>query len=219
MAFFKGLGDKRSPSKKVGGEGLCQWMIVSFVTHTRCRNAKFWTCGKGRCFPVHAVKLCRGNWIEWNGIWVRALPGPMHLGFRTGPLCPILWWSPVPLLKFQMAPHTYSQYSQGPKRSPDVWSQALTRTQNVDWGSVFSITFLQVGLLLSPIIYKCLLKVLCPLSRPITTLDCVLLKDNNRALLARSGPQINSRACVCRGNRGIAPVFRNLVTRWNCVCM
>jgi len=41
--------------------------------------------------------------------------------------------------------------------------------------------FLQVGLLLSPITYKCLLKVLCPARRPVTTLDCVLLKDNNRA--------------------------------------
>jgi len=51
--------------------------------------------------------------------------------------------------------------------------------------------FLQVGLLHSSIIYKCL-KVLCPVSRPITALDCVLLKDNNWALVARSGPEINS---------------------------
>jgi len=56
--------------------------------------------------------------------------------------------------------------------------------------------FLQVGLLLSTIICKCLLKV-CPVSRPITTLECVLLKDNNRALVARSGPEINSQACLC----------------------
>jgi hypothetical protein len=40
--------------------------------------------------------------------------------------------------------------------------------------------FLQVGLLFSPIRCRCLLKVLC-LSRPITTLDCALLKDNNCA--------------------------------------
>ena len=53
---------------------------------------------------------------------------------------------------------------------------------------------LQVGLLLSPIIYKCLLKVLCPARRPITTLDCFLLKDNNRALVARSGPEIKMLA-------------------------
>ena len=27
--------------------------------------------------------------IEQNSIWVRALPGPVHLGLKTGPLCPI----------------------------------------------------------------------------------------------------------------------------------
>jgi hypothetical protein len=27
--------------------------------------------------------------IELNGIWVQALHGPMHLGLRTGPLCPM----------------------------------------------------------------------------------------------------------------------------------
>jgi hypothetical protein len=36
-----------------------------------------------------------------------------------------------------------------------------------------------------------------PVSRPITTLDCVILKDNNQALVARSGPEINSPACPC----------------------
>jgi hypothetical protein len=45
-----------------------------------------------------------------------------------------------------------------------------------------------VGLSLSNT-YKCLLKVLSPVSRPITTLDCVPLKDNNRAHLARLGPE------------------------------
>ena len=44
---------------------------------------------------------------------------------------------------------------------------------------------------------KCLLKVSCPVSRPITTLDCVLLKDNSRAPIAGSGPEMNSRACLC----------------------
>jgi hypothetical protein len=27
-----------------------------------------------------------------NGIWVRALLGPMHLGLKTGPLCPIIYY-------------------------------------------------------------------------------------------------------------------------------
>jgi hypothetical protein len=57
--------------------------------------------------------------------------------------------------------------------------------------------FLQVGLLPSAPIYKCLLKVLRPISRPIITLDCALLKDNNQALVARSGPEISSGACLC----------------------
>ena len=35
--------------------------------------------------------------------------------------------------------------------------------------------------MLSPITYRCLLRVLCPVSRPITALVCVLLKDSSRA--------------------------------------
>ena len=57
--------------------------------------------------------------------------------------------------------------------------------------------FLQVRLLLSPIVCRCLLKVLYPMSRPITALDFVLLKDNKRAPAARLGPEINFRACLC----------------------
>jgi hypothetical protein len=57
--------------------------------------------------------------------------------------------------------------------------------------------FVQAGSLLSPITCRCLLRVLCPVSRPITALVCVLLKDSNRAPVARLGPEINSRACLC----------------------
>jgi len=35
--------------------------------------------------------------MEWNNNGVRGFPGPMHLGFKTGPLCPILYiklWEP-----------------------------------------------------------------------------------------------------------------------------
>ena len=77
------------------------------------------------------------------------------------------------------------------------WSQGFTLTQNVDWGFLHSTTFPTSGVITQPIIYKCLLKVLWPVRRLITTLDCVLLKDNNQALVARSGPEINSRACLC----------------------
>jgi len=60
--------------------------------------------------------------------------------------------------------------------------------------------FLQIGLLRRPITYKCRLRVLCPVRKPITTLDCVLLNDNNRAPVAKLSPEINSPACLvcCR---------------------
>jgi hypothetical protein len=67
------------------------------------------------------------------------------------------------------------------------------------WAEVSSSVphFLQVGLLLTRITYRCLLRVLCMIRRPATTLDCVLLNDNNRAFVARSGPEIDSRVCLC----------------------
>jgi hypothetical protein len=78
-------------------------------------------------------------------------------------------------------------------------SEAKASHSHRMWTEVSSSVphFLQVGLLLSPITYKCLLKALCPIRRPITTLDCVLLKDNNQALVASLGPEINSPACLC----------------------
>jgi hypothetical protein len=57
--------------------------------------------------------------------------------------------------------------------------------------------FLHMGSLHSHMICKCLLEVLRPVSRPITTLVCVLLNDNSRAPIARSEPEINSRVCLC----------------------
>jgi len=40
------------------------------------------------------------------------------------------------------------------------------------------------------------LRVLCPVRRPVTALDCVLLKDRNLALAPRQDPEISSRDCV-----------------------
>jgi len=48
---------------------------------------------------------------------------------------------------------------------------------------------LQMGLFLR-------LRMLCPVRRPITTLDSVLLNDNNHALVAKLCHEINSRACL-----------------------
>jgi len=91
--------------------------------------------------------------------------------------------------------------SRSKKREPRYvcLSEAKASHSHKMWTEVSSSIphFLQMGLLLSPIIYKCLLKILYPVSRPITILDRVLLKDNNRALVARSGPEVISWACLC----------------------
>ena len=78
-------------------------------------------------------------------------------------------------------------------------SEAKASHSHKMWTEVSSSVphFLQVGFLLSPITWRCLLRVLCSVRRPITTLDFVLLRDNNRALVVRLGPEINYRACLC----------------------
>ena len=57
--------------------------------------------------------------------------------------------------------------------------------------------FQQMELLLSSVTCKRPLRVLCPVRRPITTLNCVLLKDNYRALVAKLSPEISSWTCLC----------------------
>jgi hypothetical protein len=129
----------------------------------------------------------------------------MHLDHKTDPLCPMfctILKEPCSFSKFPDDPYTwFSNILRVLKKEPRYvhLSEARASHSHKMWTEISSSVphFLQVGLLLSPIIYKCLLKVLCPVSRPITTLDCVLLKDNNRALVARSWPEISSRACLC----------------------
>jgi hypothetical protein len=65
------------------------------------------------------------------------------------------------------------------------------------WAEVSSAPHLpHNGLTDRPIRWRCLLRALCPVRRPVTTPDCVLLKDGNLALAPRQGPEINSPACL-----------------------
>jgi len=70
--------------------------------------------------------------------------------------------------------------------SQRMWAEDSSSTPNL----------LHKGLLVSPIKWRCLLRVLCPVRRPITTLDCVLLKDKSLPFAPGLGPKINSRACL-----------------------
>jgi len=97
-----------------------------------------------------------------------------------------------------MAPIPSTLMSSGSKKKEPKYvylSEAKASHSHRMWTEVSSSVphFLQMVLLLSPIICRCLLKVLCPVSRPITTLACVLLKDSNRVHVTRLGPKINSR--------------------------
>jgi hypothetical protein len=53
-----------------------------------------------------------------------------------------------------------------------------------------------MGCSVSPIKWRCPLRVLCPVRRPVTTLDCILLKDRSLALVPGQGAGINSEACL-----------------------
>jgi hypothetical protein len=141
--------------------------------------------------------------IDKNDMRVRArLSGPTHLGLKTGLCAPhsvLGYRSPVPLAKFQMAPTPSTPISSGFKKKEPRYlslSEANASHSHKMCTEVSSSVphFLHVGSALSPITCRCLLRVLCPVSRPVTALDCVLLKDNN---MARFGPEINSRTCLC----------------------
>jgi len=87
-------------------------------------------------------------------------------------------------------------------------SEAKASHSHKMWTEVSSSVphILHVALLLSPITYRCLIRVFCPVRRSITTLDCVMLKDSNCAFVAGLGPEISSQAClwVQRGPRHLA---------------
>jgi len=48
----------------------------------------------------------------------------------------------------------------------------------------------------SPSRWRCLLRVSCPVRRPVIALDWVLLKDRKLALSPIQGPKISYRACL-----------------------
>jgi hypothetical protein len=99
--------------------------------------------------------------------------------------------SPVPLIKFQVAPSptpTTPISSRSKKKEPKYLCLSEAKASHSHkMCTEFSSSvphFLQAGSLLSPITCRCLLRVLCPVSRPITALVCVLLKDRLRSITA-----------------------------------
>jgi len=114
-----------------------------------------------------------------------------------GPLCPIsIQGSPVTLLKFQMAPRLILLMSSGSKKREPRYtclSEVKASHSHRMWAEVSNVAphLLHSG-------WRYLLKVLCPVRRPVMTLVCVLLKDRNLAMAPGQGPKINSQACLCQ---------------------
>jgi len=73
---------------------------------------------------------------------------------------------------------------------------------------------LHSGLSDSPIKWRCLLRVLHPVRRPVTALDCILLKDRNLALAPRQSPNISSQACLWVSPRPCHPAQCWLTNQW-----
>jgi hypothetical protein len=60
----------------------CQLLLNSFSTFYVCNV----TCSAHIQEAIIRL-VCELRPFELNGIWVQALPGPMHLGLRTDPMC------------------------------------------------------------------------------------------------------------------------------------
>jgi hypothetical protein len=119
-----------------------------------------------------------------------------------GPLCPVsIHGSPVALLQFQMAPRLILLRSSGSKKKKPRYaclSETKASHSQRMWAEVSSSAphLLHNGLSDSPIRWKCFFRLLCPVRRPVTALDCILLKDRSLALTPRQGPKISSWACL-----------------------
>jgi len=128
----------------------------------------------------------------------------MHPGLRTGLLCPMFCTKLEEPCSFNKVPD--GRYTSFPDilrvRKQETQMCTLSEakaTQSHKMWTEFSSSvphFLQVGLLLSPILYKCLLKVLCSVRRPITTLESVLLRDNENCLISISNLKLSEKTNI-----------------------
>jgi hypothetical protein len=126
----------------------------------------------------------------------------MHVGLINGPHCAPNQnhGGPVALPKLQMAPRPMLLMSPGSKKKEPrctCLSEAQASHSHRTWAEVpsFMPHPLHKGLFANPSRKSCLLRVLRPVRRPVTTLDWVLLKDKNLALLLRLGPEIFNYVC------------------------
>jgi hypothetical protein len=164
----------------------------------RCSCDLMWELCMG-CSKARTTVVTNGltDWLHvGSGPYSPDAPRPL----LTGSLCPIvIYGSPVTLPKFQMAPRLTFLIFSGSRKEPRYTCLSKAEASHLQriWAEISSSAphFLHNGLSDSPIKWRCLLRVLCLVRRPVTTLDCILLMDKSLGLVPRQGPEINSWAC------------------------
>jgi hypothetical protein len=98
----------------------------------------------------------------WTSNWVWVLTFPMHLGLKIRPSVS------HNVISVHGSPDTHLNEAKA-SHSQRMWDELSFSAPHL----------LHKGLLLRPIKWRCLLRVLCPVIRPVTTLDHILLKDKS----------------------------------------
>jgi hypothetical protein len=139
-----------------------------------------------RSLNVSAKKLRR---IEYNSTWLRVLSVPIHAGLLDRPLVPRnLMAKSLEPCSFNKAPDFPQTYVSNILRVQRKGTQTIVCLSEAKalhrqtWTEVSSSAphLLHTALSISPIMYRCLLRVLCPVRRSLTTLDCILSKYKRR---------------------------------------
>ena len=92
------------------------------------------------------------------------------------------------------------------------WNHSFTLAQSMGWGLFLCSKPPTSGILVSPIKWRCLVRVLCPVRWQVTTLDCVLLKDRSLVFAGGLGHKISFWAClwVLIGSHHIATCWMSI---------
>jgi hypothetical protein len=152
------------------------------------------------------------DWLVWGfGALSPDAPRPF-IPALSAPT--IFHGSPAALVKRQMAPMVWLLTFSGSKKKEPRCAcliEAKASHRQRMWAEVSSSAphFLHIGLSVSPIKWRCLRRVLCPVRSPVTTLDWALVREKSLILLPRLGPEICSRTC-----RWEPPRFHHRLRCW-----
>ena len=123
---------------------------------------------------------CDFDWLIEMRLGSRHYRPDAPRSYMTGSMCPIsVYGGPVVLLNFRMPPRLFFVMSSGSKKKEPRYiclcDDRATRSQGT-WAEVStSVPHLHSGLSDSPIRWRYGPDILCPVRRPVTALDCVLL--------------------------------------------